>query len=148
MAVLSATADVVAAEGLAVTPTSLFAAAMSALERPETQATHQASVRGREGARVRGAARGRAVLLLLRRRQRRRRHEHARQSHGTCMRCAGGAFRCGGQLRGDGRGEEDGLASATVPFEPVSSRLSRGPGAGKSNVLGMAWHRLGGRRLR
>lgn len=41
VAVLQALKEVVAGEGLTVTPTSLFAAAMSALEKPETQASAQ-----------------------------------------------------------------------------------------------------------
>lgn len=44
VAVLQAVLEVVAAEGLTPTPTTLFAAVMSALEREETQAS--AEVRG------------------------------------------------------------------------------------------------------
>ena len=45
VAVTRAVCEVVAAEKLQVTPTSLFAATMSALERPETQAAPQVRVR-------------------------------------------------------------------------------------------------------
>lgn len=43
VAVLQALKEVVAGEGLTVTPTSLFAAVMSALEKSETQASAQVS---------------------------------------------------------------------------------------------------------
>jgi ribosomal RNA-processing protein 12 len=47
VAVLSAMTEVVKGEQLAVTPTSLFAAAMSALEKPETQLAPQVRCAGR-----------------------------------------------------------------------------------------------------
>lgn len=43
VAVLKAVTDVIRAEGLPVSPTSYFAAIMSALEKPDTQASQQAS---------------------------------------------------------------------------------------------------------
>ncbi len=43
MAVLNALRDVISAEGLTLSPTSYFAAAMSALEKPETKSSAQAS---------------------------------------------------------------------------------------------------------
>lgn len=41
VAVLRAVTDVIKAEGLALSPTSYFAAVMSALEKPDTQASSQ-----------------------------------------------------------------------------------------------------------
>lgn len=43
-AVLGAVLEVVLAEGLQPTPTALFAALMSSLEKPETQASAQVSI--------------------------------------------------------------------------------------------------------
>ncbi len=45
VAVLKAITDVIRAEGLPVSPTSYFAAIMSALEKPDTQASQQASIK-------------------------------------------------------------------------------------------------------
>lgn len=46
IAVLQAVTDIIKAEGLPVTPTSLFAATMSALENPDAQASPE--VRGEQ----------------------------------------------------------------------------------------------------
>jgi hypothetical protein len=48
VAILKAVQDVVAAEGLQLSPTSYFAAIMAALEKPETQASQQVWAEGRK----------------------------------------------------------------------------------------------------